>query len=84
MRATFDFLLDDMLFGMGIDLLPPPTPEQLEVGYATHKHGDHEHTIEVGWRWMQTRAEQEAKREAEMAACPYVACECGHHEESSW
>lgn len=60
---------------------PPPSDAELAAGAQTYRHRDHEHTVLVGWRLEQERREWEAKREAEMAACPYVACECGHHEE---
>jgi hypothetical protein len=35
----------------------------------------------VGWRAEQMAREADAQREAEMAACPYHVCTCGHHEE---
>jgi len=78
--GLMDLMLDDMLWSLGIDLLPPPTEAQLKAGYATYSHGDHEHTIEVGWRKALNQGRREFLREAEMVACPYVACECGHHE----
>jgi hypothetical protein len=74
-------VFDDMLFALGADLLPSPTPEQLVEGYATYPHGDHEHTIEVGWRKERSMAEEKARRESAMASCPYRACECGYHED---
>lgn len=79
--SYLDLLIHDMAWAMLAEDLPPPTPEQLESGYATYPHQDHEHTIEVGRRAEKTRADADAQREAEMAACPYVACTCGHHEE---
>lgn len=32
-------------------------------------------------RWRVEQRKREAEAKAEMAACPYVACTCGHHED---
>lgn len=55
--------------------------EEERTGLRTVQHGDHQHTYAVSWRAEEQRREADARREAEMAACPYVACTCGHHEE---
>ena len=60
---------------------PVLTDEEQRTGWRERVHGDHTHRYAVGWRAEQQRREDEARREAEMAACPYVACTCGHHEE---
>ena len=65
---------------MGIDT-DPLTEEEARDGWRTRTHGDHDHTYAVGWRAEQQAREHEVKRAAEMAACPYVECTCGHHEE---
>lgn len=64
-------------------LLPekPLTRTEERIGWRTRKHDDHKHRFAVGWRREQQDREYEAKREADMAACPYVACTCGHHED---
>ena len=59
----------------------PLTADEEREGYRTVQHDDHEHTYAVGWRADEERKAAEAQREAEMAACPYIACTCGHHEE---
>jgi len=69
-----------LMWSAGI-VLRPPTGEEATDGRQAYQHGDHEHTISIGWRAEQERAAEEALREAEMAACPYQACTCGHHEE---
>lgn len=58
-----------------------PTKEEARRGQQVYQHGDHEHKISIGWRRERDRAKADARREAEMAACPYIACTCGHHEE---
>ncbi len=60
---------------------PEPTDEEKLAGRQTFRHDDHEHTVSIGWRAEQERRERAAEIEAEMAACPYVACTCGHHED---
>ena len=57
------------------------TAEEERDGWRTVIHDDHTHRYAVGWRAEHERKEADARREAEMAACPYVECECGHHEE---
>lgn len=56
------------------------TAEEAAEGRQTYQHDDHEHTLSIGWRREQEWAEEEARTEAEMAACPYRVCTCGHHE----
>lgn len=65
---------------MGWDL-DPVTLEEERTGWRDRVHGDHSHRVAVSWRADQMRREADATREAERAACPYVACTCGHHEE---
>ena len=60
----------------------PVTEEETKTGWRTTAHKDHEHRYAVGWRAEEQRKEADAKREAEMAACPYVECTCGHHEDT--
>lgn len=60
--------------------LRPPTFEEATAGRQVYQHEDHEHTISILWRAEQERAEADALREVEMAACPYHSCTCGHHE----
>ena len=69
-----------MWLGFALDM-EPLTEVERETGWRTRAHGDHEHTYAVAWRAEQMRAAAEAEREAEMAACPYVACQCGHHDD---
>ena len=70
-----------MLLGMGADLFTP-TPPELKDGWSevTCRSG-HVNKFAVGWRLEKMQREATAKREAEMAACPYVACQCGYHEQ---
>ena len=64
----------------------PDYPEPLTVieqmtGRRYVAHDDHDHAISVAWRPAMERREADAIREAEMAVCPYVACQCGHHDD---
>lgn len=59
----------------------PLSPEETRTGWRTVTHEDHTHMYAVGWRFQKEQEEAQAKREAEMAVCPYVECECGHHED---
>ena len=60
---------------------PNLTDEELRIGQRVIPHGDHEHTVSVGWRAEQEQRENDARIEIEKAACAYVACTCGHHED---
>lgn len=61
---------------------PPLTEEEERTGWRsfTDSAGTTANYA-VGWRAEKQRAEAEARKAAEMAACPYVACTCGHHED---
>lgn len=76
---------DCMFFDMGNwSLLADPEPyteEEQRTGYRIRQHDDHEHKYAVLWRAEEERKAADIKREAEMAACPYVECTCGHHED---
>lgn len=61
--------------------LEPLTAEEKRTGWRTRPHGDHEHTYAVGWRAEQEERARRARIDAEKAACPYRACECGWHED---
>lgn len=83
MPSVWDDLCGDcVLLGFGLDLLPELTTKEKRSGYrlVTCRSG-HENRIAVGWRAKKNAEEAEAQRAAEMAACPYVECTCGNHEE---
>ena len=56
------------------------TDEEQRTGWLFYTASNGE-TIQlaVGWRAEQQRRDDEARREAEMTACLFVACTCGHH-----
>lgn len=76
---------DCMFFDFGrLSLTGEPEPfteEEQRTGYRIRMHDDHEHKYAVLWRAEEERKAADAKRKAEMAACPYVECTCGHHED---
>lgn len=60
----------------------PNTEDEERTGWRSFTDSDgYTDRYAVGWRLERQKREQEAKMEAEMAACPYVACTCGHHED---
>jgi hypothetical protein len=60
----------------------PLTHDEHRTGWRVTQCDQHgEQRYAVGWRLAEQRRQADEQREREMAACPYVRCECGHHEE---
>jgi hypothetical protein len=71
-EVVFAGALDDKLL----------TPEEERTGWREFTASDgRTGQRAVGWRAEQADREYAAKRAAAMAACSYVACTCGYHDE---
>ncbi len=83
MRAYLSDAFDRMLCDeCNAQHAKPLTTVQRVTGWRVitcSRHGDQRQ--EVAWRAERTERRRREAIDAEMAACPYVACECGYHED---
>ena len=60
----------------------PLTDEEKRTGWKEFTSSDGiTGRVAVGWRAEQMAKEAEVARQKAMAACPYVECTCGYHED---